>query len=163
MAKDKGNSPVDFNDPEAIAEAVAASEVAASAPKAPKVKKPRIIKVKYTATEDIAAGTEIEFDYELPASVGTRGAVVGIPLLEMTDDQLKIEYRNANSVHYKTVKAGRDASKAANRLDLCKAEMEKRGIQPTARGAAAVTADTIAELIKSGKISIDELQEKLNA
>lgn len=160
MAKDQ--TPVDFNNPEELAAAVAASETTApKAPKAPKEKKPRVIKVKYTAPADIAAGQTIEFDYELPLSVGTRGAVSGIALPDMTDDQLKIEYRNANSVFYKTTKAGHDASKAEARLNACKAEMEKRGIQPTARAAAPVTVDVIAELIKSGKISVEELQAKL--
>ena len=44
-----------------------ASTTTATGEKAPKVKKPRIIKVSFTATEDIAAGTTVEFDYEVPA------------------------------------------------------------------------------------------------
>lgn len=87
----------------------------------------------------------------------------GIPLEEMTDDQLKIEYRNANSVAYKTKKAGRDATKAEERLEHCKAEMEKRGIQPTARAAAKVDAATVANMIKSGALSVDDIQALLDA
>lgn len=91
------------------------------------------------------------------------GTAAGIPLEEMTDDQLKIEYRNANSVAYKTKKAGRDATKAEERLERCKAEMEKRGIQPTARAAAKVDAATVANMIKSGALSVDDIQALLDA
>lgn len=160
------NAPVDFNNPESVAAELAAAEAAAPAAtkeKKPKEKKPRVIKVSFTADHDIKAGETVEFDYTLPVGTGIRGAVVGIPLEDMTDDQLKIEYRNANSVHYKTKKAGRDATKAAERLDRVKAEMAKRGIQPTSRTQATVDAKTVAELIKSGKISVDDIQAMLDA
>ena len=163
------NNAVNFDDPQSVAEALAAADAAElgaeGAPKAKKERKPagpKIIKVTYTADRDIAAGETIEFDYTLPASM-RRGAVVGIPLEEMTDDQLKIEYRNANSVHYKTKKAGRDATKAVERLERVKAEMSKRGIQPTSRATAVnVDANTVAELIKTGKISVDDIQKLLD-
>lgn len=161
------NAAVDFNNPDSVAEALAAADAAelgADTPKAKKERKPagpKIIKVTYTADHDIKAGETVEFDYELPASM-RRGAVVGIPLEEMTDDQLKIEYRNANSVHYKTKKAGRDATKAAERLERVKAEMTKRGIQPTSRANVQIDAGTVAELIKSGKISVEDIQQLLD-
>lgn len=159
------NTPVDFSNPDAIAEELAAAgtDVAEKAPKAKKPAKPRVIKVSFVADKDIAAGETVTFDYEIPKSEGIRGIVAGIPLDEMTDDQLKIEYRNANSVFYKTKKAGKDATKAETRLNACKAEMEKRGIQPTARGTAAVDAVAIANLIKNGKIDLNELQSLLDA
>lgn len=157
------NTPVDFNNPDSIAEELAATDVAAKAPKARKPAKPRIIKVSFVADKAYAEGETISFDYEVPKSESTRGIVAGIPLDEMTDDQLKIEYRNANSVYYKTKKAGKDTTKSGARLDACKAEMEKRGIQPTSRASAAVDASTVAAMIKSGKISIDELQAMLDA
>ena len=153
---------VDFSNPEALEAELAATEVKA-APKTRKAAKPRVITVSYTADKDIKAGETIEFEYEVPKSTRTRGIVAGIPLPEMSPDQLKIEYRNANSVFYKTKKAGRDASKAEARLEACKAEMAKRGIQPTARGSAKVDAAAIADLIKSGKISVDEIQSLLDA
>ena len=163
------NTPVDFNNPESVNEALAAAaetELTATgdekAPKAKKPAKPRVIKISYTADHDIKAGETIEFEYEIPKSE-RRGAVVGIPLEEMTDDQLKIEYRNANSVAYKTKKAGRDATKADERLERVKAEMAKRGIQPTARASATVDAATVANLIKTGKISVDDIQALLDA
>ena len=156
---------VDFNNPEAIESELAAAETTDTGVKAAKEKKPakpRVIKVSYTADRDIAAGETIEFEYEVPKAE-RRGIVAGIPLEEMTDDQLKIEYRNANSVFYKTTKAGRDATKAKERLDACKAEMDKRGIAPTGRSSAKLDAETIAAAIKSGKVSAADIQALLDA
>lgn len=159
---------VDFENPESVAAALAAqneAELTGGTTKPKKERKPagpKIVKVSFTADRDIKAGETVEFDYELPASA-RRGAVVGIPLEEMTDDQLKIEYRNANSVFYKTNKAGRDTAKSKARLDAVKAEMAKRGIQHTSRGShVTVDANTVAELIKSGKISVDDIQRLLD-
>lgn len=157
------NTAVDFANPESIEAELAAAEATVKAPKEKKAPKPRVIEVSFTADKDIAAGETVTFKYELPKSTGTHGVVAGIPLAEMTDDQLKIEYRNANSVAYKTKKAGRDASKAEDRLAACKAEMESRGISPTARAATTVDAASVAEMIKAGKINIEELQNLLNA
>lgn len=155
--------PFDFNNPEALAAELAAAE-AAEAPvkKEKKEKKPRIVKVVFTADRDIKAGETIEFDYTLPAGRGPRGQVAGIPVEEMTNDQLKIEYRNANSVYYKQKKAGKLNPKTEERLAKVKAEMEKRGIQPTSRRTATVDAATVAELIKSGKINVDDIQKMLD-
>lgn len=158
---------VDFTNPESVAAALqaeTAAELGGSAPakKAKKPAGPKKVKVSFTADRDIKAGEVIEFEYELPVSTGTRGAVAGIPLDKMTDDQLKIEYRNANSVAYKTKKAGRDATKAEERLERVKAEMAKRGIQPTARATANVDANTVAKLIMSGKLSVEDIQKLLD-
>lgn len=160
---------VDFNNPESVAEALAeaetqAAETTASTEKASKPKKPRVIKVSFTADKDIKAGETIEFDYEIPAAANKRGILNGIPVEEMTEDQLKIEYRNANSVYYKTMKAGRDASKAKERLDKVVAVMESKGIARGTRGSSApVTAESVAALIKSGKISAEEIQKLLDS
>ena len=161
----QNDTAADFTDPESIAAELAAAgtEAPATGTKAKKPPKPRIIKVNFTADRDIAAGEVIEFDYELPKSAGTRGIVAGIPLPDMTDDELKIEYRNANSVYYKTKKAGRDITKVEARFEACKAEMAKRGIQPTSRSTANVDATTVAALIKSGQIKVEDLQALLNA
>lgn len=154
---------VDFSNPEALEAELAALDMKPEKKKTRKAAKPRIIKVSFTADRPIAAGETIEFEYELPKSAGSRGIVAGIPLEEMTVDQLKIEYRNANSVYYKTKKAGRDASKAEARLEACKAEMAKRGIQPTMRKTSVnIDATAIANLIKSGKISVEEIQALLD-
>lgn len=160
------NNGIDFTNPEAIEAELAAAETAASGAtgekKAKKPAKPRVIKVRFVADHDIKAGEEIEFEYELPKAQ-SRGQVAGIPLEEMTDDQLRIEYRNANSVAYKTKKAGRDATKAEERLERVKAEMEKRNIAPTSRGSAKLDAATIAEAIKAGKVSAADIQALLDA
>ncbi len=160
------STPVDFSNPEAIEAELAATavEVGVATPKAKKEAKPRVIKVSFTADKDIAAGEVVTFDYAIPKADSGRGIVAGIPLVDMTDDQLKIEYRNANSVYYKTKKAGKtDPSHAEARLEACKAEMEKRGIQPNARASAPVDAARVAELIKSGDIKIEDLQALLDA
>lgn len=161
------NKNVDFNNPESVAEAIAEAETqaaeTATGEKAAKPKKPRIVKVSWTADRDVKAGETVEFEYELPVSSGKRGIVAGIPLEEMTEEQLKIEYRNANSVFYKQTKAGKDTTKSKERLDAVLAKMEEKGIKPTGRAAAApVTAASIAALIKAGKISAEEIQSLLD-
>ena len=83
-------SNVDFNNPEALeAELAAVGTEAAKKVATPKKKKPRVIKVSFTATEDIAAGTTVEFDYEIPATARRSGAVAGIPLEDMTVEDRK--------------------------------------------------------------------------
>ena len=151
------NKAVDFENPEAIAEELAA--VTTAEPKEKKAPKPKVVKVT-------CPNCAHEFDFEVPKSVGSRGSVAGIALEDMTDDQLKIEYRNANSVAYKAKKANKNPDTIANseaRLERVKAEMEARGIQPTARAAAKVDAQTVANLIMSGKISAEEIQAFLDS
>lgn len=166
--KNTETGAVDFTNPESVAAALqaeTAAELGGTAPtkKAKKPAGPKKVRVSFIADRDIKKGETIEFEYELPVSTGTRGAVAGIPIDKMTDDQLKIEYRNANSVAYKTKKAGRDATKAEERLERVKAEMAKRGIQPTARASATVDATTVANLIKTGKLSVEDIQKLLDA
>lgn len=173
MAKNNENKAVDFNNPESVAQAIAEeeaqtiAEISGTTEKAPKPKKPKTVKVTYTADRDIKAGETIEFDYELPVSAGKRGVVAGIPLEEMSDDQLKIEYRNANSCFYKVShKQNADPAaiaKAKDRLDAVLAMMEKKGIKPTGRGAAKPTEDVVAQLIKSGQLSAEKIQALLDA
>lgn len=163
MAKNTtANEIVDFNNPEALAAELEAAGTQVAATKEKKEPKPRVIKVSYVADKDYAAGDTIEFDYEVPKSAGIRGQLLGLTLEEMTNDQLKIEFRNANSVHYKTKKAGGDATRAAARLEAVKAVMAAKGIQPTGRAATPITAAVVAELIKDGKISVEALQALLN-
>jgi hypothetical protein len=157
------SNAVDFSNPEALEAELAAIATTDATPKTKKEAKPRIIKVSFTAQEDILAGETVTFDYEVPKSAGTHGIVSGVALEDMTVDQLKIEYRNANSVWYKTKKAGKDFSKAEARLNACKAEMEKKGVQPSSRSSVAIDAASIANLIKSGAINLDDLQALLDA
>lgn len=156
-------TPVDFDNPEALAKELEAVENAKdNKTKVRKPPKPKVIKVSYTADRDIKAGETIEFDYEIPKSARTRGIVAGIPLVEMTDDQLKIEYRNANSVYYKQNKAGKLTQKATDRLNAVKAELDKRGIQPSSRSSVTLDAAGIAKLIIDGKVSVDDIQKMLD-
>ena len=161
------NVPFDFTNEESIEEALAILEStdAPKGAKAPKVAKPKIIDVTFTADRDILEGEVVTFKFEVPKSTRSRGMVAGIALTDMTVDELKIEYRNANSVAYKTKKAGRDASKAEARLEAVKAELANRGIQPGARTSSAKTIDAnqIAALIASGAISLEALQAALDA
>ena len=149
---------VDFND-------IASLEAEMEAVKAPKEKKakgpkkPRIITI--TVPEGLVEGDTFEF--EIPESSTRAGVVAGIPVEEMTEEQLKIEYRNANSVYYKQTKAKGVASPSATeRLEKVKAVMAENGIAPTAKAGAKIDAAAIAELIKSGVVSVDDIQALLD-
>lgn len=182
----KNAKAVDFNDPKSLEEELAAVEAPkkAAPKKAKKKRAPKVIKVKapvgakagdmfeyniaeprivtITVPEGIKAGEE--FDYTLPSR--RRGVLAGLKLTDMTDDQLKIEYRNAKSVHYKQEKAnGKATPKAQERLDNVVARMEEKGIAPGTRQAASKTVDAegIAGLIKAGKVSVEEIQALLDA
>lgn len=160
MSKEK--TPVDFNNPESVAEGLAeaaaqATETATATTGTAKVKKPKIIHVpvSFTAEQDIAAGSVVafNFDYELPVGTGTRGELNGVALADMTDEQLKIEYRNAHSVWYKQNKTGKDTAKSKARLDAVKAKMDEKGIAPSGKGSAEeLDAAGIAKLVAAGKI-----------
>ena len=157
MSKEQANvEAVDFDNPESIEEELAA--VAAVPTKEKKEAKPKMVKVTCPNCATV-------FDFEIPKSISSRGAVVGIALSDMTVDQLKIEYRNANSVAYKSKKANKNPdtiAKSAARLEAVKAEMELRGIQPTSRGPVAVDAQAIAKLIAAGAVTVEEIQKFLN-
>ena len=164
MSKEEKKA-VDFADPASIEAELAAvgTDAAAAVAKEKKPPKPKIIKVSFIADKDYATGETSEFDYELPKSTATRGIVAGIPLEEMSEDELKIEYRNANSVYYKTKKKGGDTTKSGARLEAVRAEMDKKGIAPTSRASTEINASVVANLIKDGKISVEDIQKLLEA
>lgn len=70
------------------------------------------------------------FEVEAPAPVKKqRGQLAGIALEDMTDEQLKREIINANSVLYKAKQRGASEeiiAKNQARVDAAKAEKEKR-------------------------------------
>ena len=74
------------------------------------------------------------FEVEIPVlPKKPRGQLAGIALADMTDDQLKREIINANSVLYKAKQRGAsDEVIAANqaRVDAAKAEKAKRVVPP---------------------------------
>lgn len=87
------------------------------------------------------------FEVEAPAKVKKpRGQLAGIALADMTDEQLKREIINANSVLYKAKQRGASEEIiAANqaRVDAAKAEKAKR--QPEPAVEAEEIGDTDAE------------------
>ena len=87
------------------------------------------------------------FEVEAPAKVKKpRGQLAGIAIEDMTDEQLKREIINANSVLYKAKQRGAAADViAANqaRVDAARAEKEKR--HPVVVAAADENTDVYAE------------------
>lgn len=155
------SNAVDFSNPEALAaelDAMEAAKAETTETKAKKEKKPRMVTCPHCGET-----------FELPKSAGTRGAVAGIPVEEMTEEQLKIEYRNASSVLYKTQKAAKEGKQvreggieaAQARVDAVKAAMDAKGIAPTAR-TTKVDAQSVAKMIAAGQISVDDIQAMLN-
>ena len=155
------SNAVDFSNPEALEaelDALEAAKALEATDKPKKEKKPKMITCPHCG--------EV---FELPKSAGTRGAVAGIPVEEMTEEQLKIEYRNASSVLYKTQKAAKDGKQvreggieaAQARVDAVKAEMDKKGIAPSSR-TATVDASSVAKMIAAGQLSVDDIQAMLD-
>ena len=87
------------------------------------------------------------FEVEVPKMEKRRGQLYGIALEDMTDEQLKREIINANSVLYKAKQRGAsEETIAANqaRVDAAKAEKAKR--TPVVEEAeAGEVADALAE------------------
>ena len=100
--------------------------------------------VEVTVPEGLSAGDKFTIEVEAPvAEKKPRGQLAGIALEDMTDEQLKRELINANSVLYKAKQRG--ASKetiAANqaRVDAAKAEKAKRTGTPAESEAPNVEA-----------------------
>lgn len=90
----------------------------------------RTIEVEVTVPEGLVAGDTFKVEVEVPkAEKKPRGQLAGIALEDMTDDQLKREIINANSVLYKAKQRGAsEETIAANqaRVDAAKAEQAKR-------------------------------------
>ena len=100
--------------------------------------------VEVTVPEGLSAGDKFTIEVEAPTpEKKPRGQLAGIALEDMTDEQLKRELINANSVLYKAKQRG--ASKetiAANqaRVDAAKAEKAKRTGTPAESEAPNVEA-----------------------
>ena len=90
----------------------------------------RTFEVEVTVPEGLSAGDTFMLTVEAPApEKKPRGQLAGIALEDMTDEQLKRELINANSVLYKAKQRGAaDETIAANqaRVDAAKAEKAKR-------------------------------------
>ena len=106
----------------------------------------KTFEIEVTVPEGLSAGDTFKVEVEMPAPVKkARGQLAGIALEDMTDDQLKRELINANSVLYKAKQRGAsEETIAANqaRVDAALAEKAKR--QP-AKVAASPVEDALAE------------------
>ena len=83
---------------------------------------------------------------EVPAADKKRGQLFGISLEDMTDEQLKREIINANSVLYKAKQRGAsEETIAANqaRVDAAKAEKAKRSTVLEAEPADDIVTDDV--------------------
>jgi len=77
-----------------------------------------------------------------------RGTLAGIPLEEMTDEQLKIEIRNAKSVLYKAQKRNAPAETILNnqaRVDAALAEKAKRDAAKASKEDSAEEEEDVYE------------------
>lgn len=103
----------------------------------------RTIEIEVTVPEGLAAGDTFKVEIEVPEKVKkTRGQLAGIALEDMTDEQLKRELINANSVLYKAKQRGAsEETIAANQARVDAAQAEKARRAPV---KAAVTADSEA-------------------
>lgn len=104
----------------------------------------KTFEVEVTVPEGLSAGDKFTIEVEAPAPVKKpRGQLAGIALEDMTDEQLKRELINANSVLYKAKQRGAsEETIAANqaRVDAAKAEKAKRAGTPTESEAPNVEA-----------------------
>lgn len=97
--------------------------------------------LEVVAPKDLVAGETFMVEVERPiVEKAPRGKLAGLTLDQMTNEQLKVETINSNSVLYKAIQRGAaEETIAANqaRVDAVKVEKEKRGI-----GAAKPAAET---------------------
>lgn len=87
------------------------------------------------------------YEVEVPATAKRRGQLYGIALEDMTDEQLKREIINANSVLYKAKQRGASEETIAMnqaRVDAAKAEKAKR--HPVVENEP-VEADAVADAL----------------
>lgn len=104
----------------------------------------RKFEVEVTVPEGMSAGDKFTIEVEAPTpEKKPRGQLAGIALEDMTDEQLKRELINANSVLYKAKQRGAsEETIAANqaRVDAAKAEKAKRAGTPAESEAPNVEA-----------------------
>lgn len=104
----------------------------------------KTITVEVEAPKNLKAGEVFSIEVEIPKPERKpRGQLAGIALVDMTDEQLKREIINANSVLYKAKQRGAsEETIAANqaRVDRAKAEKAKRaGLKEKATTDGAIT------------------------
>ena len=104
----------------------------------------KTFEVEVTVPEGLSAGDKFTIEVEAPVpEKKPRGQLAGSALEDMTDEQLKREIINANSVLYKAKQRGAsEETIAANqaRVDAAKAEKAKRAGTPAESEAPNVEA-----------------------
>lgn len=115
----------------------------------------KFFEVEVTVPEGLKEGDVFKVQVEVPAvEKKPRGQLAGIALEDMTDDQLKREIINANSVLYKAKQRGASEeiiAKNQARVDAAQAEKAKR--QPV---KATVEAPAVAAAIEGEESVYDE-------
>lgn len=105
----------------------------------------KTFEVEVTVPAGLTEGDVFKVQVEVPvAEKKPRGQLAGIALEEMTDDQLKREIINANSVLYKAKQRGASEeiiAKNQARVDAAKAEQAKR--QPVKAAAIAPAVEDV--------------------
>lgn len=116
----------------------------------------KTFEVEVTVPEGLKAGDKFMLEVEVPAKAkGQRGQLAGIAIEDMTDEQLKREIINANSVLYKAKQRGaNEETIAANqaRVDAAKAEQAKRKGTPVEEAVDAPALEAALE----GETTVDE-------
>lgn len=113
----------------------------------------KTITVEVEAPKNLKAGEKFSIEVELPTpEKKQRGQLAGIALVDMSDEQLKRELINANSVLYKAKQRGASEETIAvnqARVDAANAEKAKRaGTKPaetTSTEAGPVDGDVPAD------------------
>ena len=104
----------------------------------------KTFEVEVTVPEGMSTGDKFTIEVEAPvAEKKPRGQLAGIALEDMTDEQLKRELINANSVLYKAKQRGASEETIAvnqARVDAAKAEKAKRTGTPAEGEAPNVEA-----------------------
>lgn len=114
----------------------------------------KTVTIEVEAPKNLKAGEVFSVEVEIPKPKRKpRGQLAGIALIDMTDEQLKREIINANSVLYKAKQRGApEETIAANqaRVDAAKALKAKRaGVKEEAavkEETEATDADTATEI-----------------
>ena len=121
----------------------------------------KVFEVEVTVPEGLKEGDVFKVQVEVPVSEKkARGQLAGIALEDMTDEQLKREIINANSVLYKAKQRGAaEETIAINqaRVDAAKAEQAKR--QGTKAPADVEAANVEAALAESTEVDNESAAE----
>jgi hypothetical protein len=107
----------------------------------------RTIEVEVEVPKGLKGGDVFKIEVEIPKpEKKPRGQLAGIALEDMTDEQLKRELINANSVLYKAEQRGAaEATIAANRARVEAAKAEKARRAPVAAVEAAPELESALE------------------